>query len=433
MTSTSTQTDKTYDIVLFGMTGFTGKLAAEYLLKKQYDIRWAACARNESKARTLLESLTTTKTMEVPILVADLICNSPEEENTLRNVVKSTRVVITTAGPFEKYALTLHKLCAEEGVHFADISGESSYFRRVIAEHDELARKTGATLVTHCGNDCIPHDVTVWEMHQYVKNLNSGDTNYKLLEVTTLDEFPSSAAMSGGTLTTAAFQLGKKKDSSSQPAFDPLLRLPDGTKSPHSTVVTHKNRHFHADPGFGGGRYAGPWLMAPVMANCVRRTNALLGYGDSFKFGDAKLDDPSIVNNLKETFWKLVYGVAIYGPKALQKYILPEPGDGPTRQTMEEGWMKLWGKGHYQKEGEENKEHIPVYTLFHFKKDIGYLMTAELLVETGMLLLERDASTLGGGVLTPAAAFGGELRKRITTQLEADFFISDTSLYNKSD
>ena len=231
-------TAKNYDIILFGVTGFTGKLTAEYLLQtKKYDIRWAACARNEHKAKAVLQEIDAAASSAIPVLVADLVCDTPEKVETLRQVVRQTKLVLTCAGPFEKYGTTLVQLCAELGVSYADITGETDFVRRMIAEHDATARQTGAMIICHCGNDCIPQDLTVYEMHQYVQqkynnNNESNSNNATLQQVSTYVELPDSAAMSGGTAATAAYQLGKKRNhSSSSTSFDPLLQNAIGTKS----------------------------------------------------------------------------------------------------------------------------------------------------------------------------------------------------------
>ena len=308
-----------YDIILFGCTGFTGKLAVEYLLKKQYPVSWAACGRNERRAQAVLEEIAARVAQPVPpLVVADLVCPTPQEEDKLRAVVKSCKVVLTTAGPFEKYGVTLHKICAEEGVHYADITGETSFVRLVIEKHDDLARQgKKATLVSHCGADCIPQDLTVLEMHEYAKRKGG-----ILKQVTTLLEVPDEASLSGGTLTTAMFQLSKPKHKKSDTAaFDPLVKTLDGTKSLFVTKVTHKSSQYHADHG----RKASPWLMSPVMANCVRRSNALLGYAPELKYGDAKLEGKSLSTWLTGTIYTGLIGAALYFPP-LQRF-LPEPGE----------------------------------------------------------------------------------------------------------
>ena len=143
-----------YDLVLFGITGFTGKLCAEYLFERGYGVKWATSARNAAKAEGILKDLSARYGAEMPaILEADLICNTSEQEEILRKVVSQTKVVLTCSGPFEKYSQTLVKLCAELGVYYADITGETDYFRQTIAQHDKKAQETGAVILCHCGND----------------------------------------------------------------------------------------------------------------------------------------------------------------------------------------------------------------------------------------------------------------------------------------
>jgi len=312
--------EKPYDIILFGVTGFTGKLAAEYLLqRRQYqtasppsskrrdekDLRWAACARNRTKAESALRdvvdrlnerssedgtcggeeeeettSAATATTYKVPpLLVADLECQTPEQVDALRSVVEQASVVLTCCGPFELYGTTLVGLCAELGVDYADITGETDFVRQTIAKHDAKARITGARIVPHCGNDCIPQDLMVYEMHRYardkMKKDDGDDTataqHYALAKVETCVEFAETAAWSGGTAATAAYQLFEKdRGSAEKPPFDPLLTNESGQKSDYKTknlspkvpVADHRDFHCAVEP----------WVMGPVMVNCVRRS-----------------------------------------------------------------------------------------------------------------------------------------------------------------
>jgi short subunit dehydrogenase-like uncharacterized protein len=211
-------TDKLYDIILFGVTGFTGKLAAEYLFQREdYTIKWAVSARNAAKAEAILKDLSGGDSQVPPILEADLVCETSEQEEILRAIVRQTKVVLTCSGPFEKYSQTLVKLCAELGVHYADITGESDFFRQTIEKHDKTAQESGAVIICHSGNDCIPCDLTVYEMHKFAK-----EKGYQLKEVMTYEEFGDSAGLSGGTATTAAFQLSKDR-TKPRTGFDALL------------------------------------------------------------------------------------------------------------------------------------------------------------------------------------------------------------------
>ena len=150
--------NKKYDIVLFGVTGFTGKLCVEYLMENYSDVSWAACARNQARADDILTTLATKIGKEKPpLLIADLLCETPEQEATLREIVSSTKVCLTCSGPYEKYGQTLVKLCAEEGVSYGDITGETDFVRKMIKQYDSKARETGAIIVSHCGNDWYVH------------------------------------------------------------------------------------------------------------------------------------------------------------------------------------------------------------------------------------------------------------------------------------
>ena len=173
----------------------------------------------------------------------------------------------------------------------------------MIAQHDATAQQTGARIVIHCGNDCIPWDLTVFQMHKHAQSKGA-----KLVEAQTYGEFGDAFGASGGTLTTAIYQLGKQR-SAAKPDFDPLLRTRDGGKSASLTKIAnpkkdvrsaairtapapapapappppppHEKREGHRCPQVWVreyGQYGGPWIMGPVMANCVRRSNALLGY-----------------------------------------------------------------------------------------------------------------------------------------------------------
>jgi short subunit dehydrogenase-like uncharacterized protein len=388
-----------YDLLLFGVTGFTGKLAAEYLAKKAYPVKWAACGRNAAKVTAALAALGVT----CPVEVADLaVAPGTEAFETLRAAVKKAKVVITCAGPFEKYGQALVQLCVEEGVHYADITGESDYVRMMVEKHHAAARQKGVTVVHHCGNDCIPWDLTVFELAQLAKQ--KGGT---LAECTTISEFPPSSEMSGGTLTTAMYQLSKKRGGAAV-AFDPLLTTNAGTKSefgmknksPKKPVY---NKEFK--------RKGAAWLMTPVMVNCVRRSNALLGYNEVLGYAEYKLALESFQGRMKEWLMTLFTALALMVP--FFRRFLPQPGEGPSREAMEAGWTMIHGRG--KMVGADGAQ-TDLRATYRFQKDTGYLETAHMLVECGMLLLEKPRAT---GVVTPAVAFGSDAVARLDAALGA--------------
>lgn len=405
-------TSRDHDLVLFGVTGFTGKLVAEYLLEKNYPIKWAVCGRNEEKIKDVMANLggENTNASTIPIEIADLV----GDEDKLRSVVKKAKVVLTCAGPFEKYGQTLLKFCVEEGTHYADITGESDFVRASVDKYHVLARKNGASIVHHCGNDCIPWDMSVYMMEKFAKN----KCGASLLACKTFTELPPSFAASGGTLTTAIYQLSKPRDKKKPDGgstFDPLV-LSDTNEKSLFQMTNSSPKSSVSCPEFDG-RSGGPWIMAPVMANCVRRSNALLGYNSSFTYSECQLAFDSTMAYIRQMGFNTLVGLSMY-VSFFQRF-LNQPGEGPSREDMENGWLKVHGRGTAQKEDGSLVKLNSVYT---FTKDTGYLQTAHMLVECGLLLIQSDACTRG--VVTPAVAFGeeivGRLEKNIGAKLEIE-------------
>lgn len=164
-------------------------VAAEYLLEKCKtdlpNLRWACSARNMTKAESVLQTLSETVTNSTlpTILRVDLLCKTPEEESKLRSIVQSTKVCLTCSGPFELYGKKLVQMCAEEGVHYGDITGETDFVREMISKYDDVARETGACILPHCGNDCIPSDLTIFEMNKFAKEKGFELKEVQLYEV----------------------------------------------------------------------------------------------------------------------------------------------------------------------------------------------------------------------------------------------------------
>lgn len=421
---------------------FDGKVAAEHLLDRCIDsnLRWACSARNKVKAEDILSKLVEskrsandTKAVVIPeILQVDLLCKTEEEESKLRNIVKSTKVCLTCSGPFELFGKKLVQMCAEEGVHYADITGETDFVREIIVKYDKTARETGACIIPHCGNDCIPCDLTVMEMNKFAKK-----QGLELKEVQVYEECGADATWSGGTLATASYQMAKDRKNMEKTSFDPLLTTADGSKSEFATKnITRKNKINVTDEiGYGTSQ---PWVMGPVMVNCVKRSNALMGYSKDFKCGDSFL----VKDDSWDAMFKLIKnGVILYGAILLPKLfkgMLPQPGDGPDRKTMEEGSLTVHGIGKMvssttASSGSSEREEIvekKVKAKFEFNKDVSYLYTAVLLVETGILLVEK-CSTVGdninGGIVTPAVALGSDLTQRILKEMDTSFHIDEVN------
>ncbi len=213
---------RVFDIVVFGATGFTGKMAAVYLAKKYgRSVRWAIAGRRLSALEKIRDELLSLNKdyaglpadQCIPIIIAD-----SGDLASLDAMNEKTICVLTTAGPFDKYGSLLVQSCARQGTHYCDITGETDWVRKMVDQHDDLARQSGARIVSFCGHDCIPWDLLVLECSKHLRK--KGET---LEQIEFFDEI--NAAPSGGTMDTVFHSLGNRVKYTSQLGFDPLLKM----------------------------------------------------------------------------------------------------------------------------------------------------------------------------------------------------------------
>lgn len=318
-----------YDLILFGATGFTGRLAALYLAK-QYGLRdfsWTIAGRRKDALQTLKNELVR---IDASLEQMNPVIADSFDDASLASMVSSTKVIITTAGPFRKYGSSLVKYCAAYGTHYCDTTGETDWVREMIDKYDDVAKKTGARIVHFCGHDCIPWDLTVLECARQLRR--NGD---QICEVNVYDEIRFEA--SGGTLETLFASIDNRTKLKTNLGFDPLVKSSMGSKSPNTFIINNVN----------GLRYSkehkmwtGPFVMAMVMANCIRRSNALNNYSGKLVYREG-LVYPSLLAAVTSSLSTLYYGTGLFTPPlrslmyALK--ILPKPGEGPSKESMDKG------------------------------------------------------------------------------------------------
>ena len=215
-----------------------------------------------------------------------------------------------------------------------------------------------------------------------------------------------------GTVATAQYQLGKAR-SSSKPDFDPLVTDAKGAKSTYST--TNASPKADAPCAEFGGRSAGPWIMGPVMANCVRRSNALLGYASSFTYSERALREEKFADRMSQKLFTYKVGAAILSP-TLFGGLVPKPGEGPSRENMEAGWLRVHGRASCD-------DGTYLESTYFVDEDTGYLGTAKMLVACAVLLSKGANKT--SGVVTPAVGLGSALLERLEKTTPASFEISE--------
>ncbi|HTR53119.1 MAG TPA: saccharopine dehydrogenase NADP-binding domain-containing protein [Kofleriaceae bacterium] len=381
-------TDREFDIVVFGATGFTGRLTAEYLAAHAPP-RWAIAGRSRDKLAAL--------GLAAPILVADAL-----DRAACADIARRARVVCTTVGPYTKYGSELVAACAAAGTHYCDLTGEVSWMRAMIDAHHARAVATGARIVHTCGFDSIPSDLGTWATQQEF----AARFGRPAATVTALFG-ELSGTMSGGT-AASAFVLA---DAMSDPAVRRILR------NPHALDPDPDAPHARAErPSIGWERhlrmFTMPFFMADTNGPVVRRAHALAGFpwGKDFVYREI-MSTPGSARGL---------AMAVVGTGALAglaaamkrprlrewlKTRAPKPGEGPSPERRARGH---WTVRFVAEAGAD----VLVYIVSDPHGDPGYASTSKMLAESA-LCLALDPLTSQGGVQTPSVAMGRHLFDRL--------------------
>jgi short subunit dehydrogenase-like uncharacterized protein len=379
-----TPAERAHDIVLFGATGFTGALTAEYLARNAPpETRWALAGRNRAKLEDLRTRLARDNPAsdELPLLHADV-----SDPASLREVAGDARVVITTVGPYIKYGEPLVAACAEAGTDYVDLTGEPEFVDRMYVRHHARAAETGARIVHACGFDSIPHDLgayfTVQQLPEDVPIRLEGFVR-------------AGGAPSGGTVHSAITAFSRVREmaraSSERRRVEPR---PDGRRVRASRTTPHHERAV--------GAWALP--MPTIDPQIIRRSaRALDRYGPDFSYGHyvAVKRLPVAVG--------LAGGVAGLFTLAqippARSWLLGrrQPGEGPTPEQREKGWFKVRFVG----EGGGRRVVTEVAG-----GDPGYGETSKMLAESALCLAHDDLPATAGQVTT-AVAMGDALMERL--------------------
>lgn len=386
-----------FDIVLFGATGFTGQLVAEYLTRKKAGVRWALAGRSRDKLERVRRDLGTVDPSagELPIVVADSF-----DRAAMDDVARRARVVCTTVGPYAKYGEPLVAACAEAGTGYCDLTGETPWIRRMIDAYHDRAAATGARVVHCCGFDSIPSDLGVLMLHDHLAQQGDrlAEARCRVVRV--------KGGVSGGTAASMMAIFENVRDPAVRRALaDPYVLDPDGSpRGPDRPDFMGPKRD--AD-----GRWTAPFVMAGVNTRVVRRSNALLdhAYGRDFRYDEA-FDTGAGLGGLAKaigvsTAMAAVAVAVLPAGRRLLARFLPAPGEGPSREERERGRFRL----EIRAKSAAGQQLVGVIA---GNLDPGYGQTAVMLGESA-LCLAQDELSARGGVLTPAASMGMKLVDRL--------------------
>lgn len=402
-------TDRNFDIVLYGATGFTGALVAEYLVDHALDgerpTRLALAARSRRKLEALREALTRRNeaAAELPLLVADA-----HDAAALADIAKDTKVVLTTVGPFELYGHELVRACVEAGTDYCDLTGEVAFMRAQIDAHHARAQETGARIVHACGFDSIPSDLGVCFLQDAMKERWGGRLH-------TVHSYfgESKGTFSGGTF--ASF-LNTAEQLQEDRALRRIIANPYALYPEGEPPGVDGRWSFEIKLDTEIGMWTGPFVMAPVNMQVVRRSNALLdfAYGRDFSYeermsfgsGPRGLIRATTVTGAVSAFFS---GASIEPIRKLLQKKLPQPGEGPDREARDAGFFVT----RFVAVGvDADGIHRGLRAKVVGEKDPGYGETAKMISEAA-LCLAHDELDAPGGVRTPASTMGMTLVRRL--------------------
>ncbi len=387
---------KNFDIVLQGATGFTGRQAAHYLAEHpdRRSFRFAVAGRSKER----LEKIAS-ETAADGLIVAD-----GKDGAAIEALVAQARVVMTTAGPFAKYGDELVRACAEAGVHYADITGETPWIRSVIDRFHDTASGNGARVVPFCGYDSVPSDLgTLWMVERLRQETSQACTSVRAFH-------RGKGGVNGGTVASL---VAIQRDGLTKQLEDPFLLNPAGTRP--ERVAPHRDPVLPSwDSEFGA--WTAPFFMGAINTRVVRRSHALRqlegsGYGPEFAYQEywqsggllGWLETGSLATV------QAVTGVLTKVPRLAGVFerVAPEPGSGPSEKAMDGGFFSC-DLIATATDGAKLRGRLEGVG------DPGNRITIKCLAESALALaFDDDLPETAGGVLTPATAIGMALKPRL--------------------
>lgn len=397
--------EKIYDVILYGATGFTGKQTVKYFSENADKklVKWAIAGRNKEKLGKIKKELGESFN-HIDIVVADM-----NNEQSIEDMVASTKVILTTVGPFALYGEPVIKACVKFNTDYVDITGETTFIKKMIEKYHQEAKTKGIKIIPFCGFDSVPSDLgTLFAVDYFKTNFNLETTEVKAF-------FQAAGGINGGTIAS----LVNLAESDSLAALkDPEILNPIEYKNPGKKFADD-NQSFYFDKDLNA--WTAPFFMAPINTRVVRRSNALFSeenkaYGKNFEYLERMYFDEiiPIKSSVISLITKVISGIDKYPfiLKSVKNY-LPAPGSGPSEKTMNTGYFKTWIIAKAQ---DNSKIKVFIYS----KGDPGNKVTVKILCESALsLCLQRDQLPGGnekGGILTPATGLGFILIERLKKQ-----------------
>ena len=391
-------TSPKFDLIVYGATGFTGKLVAEYLTT-QYrgdaSLCWAMAGRSLDKLAAVRDEIGAPA--DTPLIAADA-----SDPASLAAMVAQTKLVLTTVGPYQFYGNELVAACVDTGTDYVDLCGEPVWMRQMIDKHQAAAEKSGARIMFSCGFDSVPFELGVYFVQQQAKKVLGATAARVKGRVRGM-----SGTLSGGTAASAKATFDAvAKDLSLVSILKDAFALTPGFKGPKQPAG---NKPLYEEDLQS---WTAPFMMALINTRNVHRSNMLMGfpYGQDFVYDEMVLTGPGEKGeaNAKKV---MAANAEKTGPNA------PKPGEGPSKEEREKGYYNLLFVA-IAADGRQVRATVKG------DRDPGYGSTSKMISECAIGLL-RDGANVKGGFWTPGAALGDSLMKRLVDHAGLTFTVED--------
>ena len=385
--------EREFDVVVFGASGYTGKLVAEYIQSEYGEngsVKWALAGRNREKLEGIRDELGLSA--DLSILEVD-----SNDQGSLNAMTSSTKCVLTTVGPYQLYGSNLVESCAKNGTDYVDLTGEPGWMYEMINAHKETAQASGARIVFSCGFDSIPFDLGVYFVQQAAMVKFGKPAQHVRGRVKAMN-----GEFSGGTIASLGATMAtlKKKPELIKVLANPFS-LTEGFEGPaqldDSKVLLDEKLNM----------WVAPFVMAPINTKNIHRSNALLDhqYGEDFCY------DEMMIAGEGEEGKQIADAMTSANPMGGDN--VPQPGEGPSKESRENGNYDVLFCA-------DLSDGSTLHASVSGDMDPGYGSTSKMIAESAICLV-TECPDLAGGIYTPAPAMGEKLIARLQANAGLDF------------
>jgi len=395
---------KEFDIIIWGATGFTGRLVAEYIFKNYSSgkLNWAIAGRDKKKLINVRDKIADEN---IPLIIADSF-----DEVSLTKMTQRTKVICSTVGPYSKYGSLLVKSCIKTNTHYCDLAGEAQWIRKIVDTYHQEAKNKKIRIVNSCGFDSIPSDIGVYFIYK-----NLPDVNIKLDKISMrVSGFKGS--LSGGTYASMnnIITEASKDRLIGKILTNPYGLNPEGQRSGPDKRDLNKVKYDEDSKS-----WIAPFMMAGINTKIVRRSNALsnYSYGKNFTYDESIMTGDGFRGRIRAIISVLPLIFLSAKPGSLLKRIFnfftPKPGQGPNKNERENGYYSM---RFYIRYNDKSRALVRVTG----DRDPGYGSTSKMLAESA-ICLSKDSLKDTYGVITPSIAMGDQILDRLQAKAGLTF------------